>query len=199
MANAMDGDVRGSGRKRAPKCERTFLDKEGNSHGRSFEAVHAVKFVFLETDHELVMGLDELPEGVLRAAAAFGINTSVGNTFGAISDPDDAIEAAEERWETLKSGRWSAERETGPRTSDLIEAVCRAREERGQPVADDFRDNLRAKFADPAYVKAVEGDPRIAVHVAAIRKERAEDRARKAQERAAAAGDAGGAADELLG
>ena len=183
--DAMATDVR-VGRK-ATKCERGFVDNEGNVHARAFPEVKAVRLFFVESETELLMHLDELPEGILRAAAAFGLNTSVGNTFGALADPDEALEVAESRWETLKAGHWSAERATGPRTSDLLEACVRYYQAQGREVSEQDKEKLTAKLADPAAVKELSANPHIAVHVAAIRKERAEERARKASEKAGAA------------
>lgn len=193
MADTMNADARGS--KKVAKCERQFIDADGGVHARAFEGVAAVRLHFVESGNDLLMPLNELPDGIIRAAAAFGLNTSVGNTFGAIEDPDEALEIAAARWETLKSGQWTSDRVTGPRIGDLIEAMCRLREEKGKPADDAYRAAITESLSDPAQAKAVGGDPRIQLHVAAIRKERAESRLR---ERVAKGNLGGAAADGLL-
>ena len=183
MANDMGtDDVReAASRGKREKADRIFLDSNGKEFPRTFEGVQAVEFRF-KNGHKLHMPLDSLPEGILRAAAAFGINTSVGNTFGAIEDLEDALEAAESRWEQLCRGVWSAERSTGPRTGDLLEALCRALAGIGKRVTEADREGLEKQLEDAAFAKSVGSDPQVAVHLAAIRKERAEERARKALE-----------------
>lgn len=193
MADTMNAENARPGKK-AARCDRIFADHEGNEHSRAFPEVTAVKLRFHATPvsplRELVMNLDDLPPGVLRAAAAFGVNTSVGNTFGAIPDPSEAYEAACDRWETLVKGEWSADRQTGPRTSDLVEALCRYSVQQGHTVDEAFRTRLKQKCGDEAQRKAWESNPQIQVHLMALRKERAEENARKALELASAAGEA---------
>lgn len=190
MAEVMNADTRPS--KKAAKCDRTFIDHEEAEHSRSFPGVKAVKFNFisgLPGQKELVMHLEELTPEMLMAAAAFGLNTSVGNTFGAIQDPSEAYQAACDRWDTLKDGEWSAERTTGPRVGDLVEALCRYLVQTGHTVDDAARANFKLKCGDEAKRKAWESDPRIIQHLTALKLERAEANARKAMEAAQSAGD----------
>lgn len=191
MADTMNADAR---QKKAAKCDRIFLDQEGEPHSRAFTEVVAVKLLFHATptsaERSLVMNLDDVPPGVMRAAAAFGINTSVGNTFGAERDPNEAYQLACDRWATLREGDWSADRQTGPRTSDLVEALCRYSATQGHTVDEAFRARLKQKCGDEAQRKAWESNAQVQVHLMALRKERAEENARKALEAASAAGEA---------
>lgn len=176
--------------KRSAKCSRTFKDNAGNITSRASGEVSAVIFTFPGLDNRtLVMQLNDLPESIIRAAAAFGINTSVGNTFGGTPDPEEAFELAEARWERLKEGEWSAERgESGPRTGDLVEAVRAAKTKAG------------ATFDEAAFVaklqsgelkrEAVTAIPAVKAEIDAIKLKRLQERAAKSAEAAkASAGD----------
>jgi hypothetical protein len=195
MANTMDAGVR----KKADKADRMFIASDGGLHPRSFPGVRGVRIRFTETEAELDMMLEELSQDMLLAAAAFGLNTSVGNTFGAIADPIEALEAAESRWETLRSGVWSSERHVGPRTTDLVEAVVRWYVSNGREISDDDRAKIVATVGDAAAAKALQADPEVGVHLAAIRKERAEAKQREAQDRLKGAAGKPSAAAGILG
>lgn len=195
VTNGVDGVRAGRG---PTKCERGFVDKDGAVHPRAFAEAVAVRFHFVETGAELNMPLDGFPPGVLRAAAAAGINTSVGNTFGSIKDAGEALEAAESRFEQLMRGTWSAEKHTGPRVGDLLKALVRHFTAAGRKVTEADEQKLMASLQDPAQAKAVESNPSVAVHLAAIRKERAEAREQEALLKAQTAGP-GASLDGLLG
>lgn len=166
---------------RVTKCERVFVDADGKEAARSHPTVVAVRLRFTETGDVLDMPLADLNPGIINAAAAFGLNTSVGNTFGAISDPGEAFEAAETRWNSLREGHWSAERQSGPRTSDILEAVARYRKENGSDVSDAWREGFKAKLADGQLdTKKLLEQPVLKAHYLAIKRERAEERATKA-------------------
>ena len=67
------------------------------------------------------------PASIGRAAAAFGLNTSIGNAANTATGHDgeaasttleDIQDAVQKRIKSLSEGKWSAERaEFGPRTS----------------------------------------------------------------------------------
>src|SRR5689334_4312081 len=123
-----------------------------------------------------------------RAAAAFGLSTSLGNagnTAGAEAapvvgtdedgrpikgeaDPNDIIEAVEERLARLKEGTWAAEREgAGPPTTIMVEAFVEYRKVKGLSIdearIDRFRDDIKDKgtreqfMADADYRRVYEG------------------------------------------
>lgn len=190
MADTHGSDVRG---KHTAKCDRLFLSGDGVEHSRSFPEVHAVKFRFHNAapgEEEIVVTLDELSPGVLRAAAAAGLNTSIGNTFGATQDPGEAFDAASSRLETLMRGVWSSERHSGPRLNDLIEALARKIESEGTRVDDAGREKLRLVLSDENARKAYESNPLIQVHLTAVKAEHAAERVKAARERVAGVADA---------
>lgn len=138
------------------KADRTFRDEAGTLEPRVMLDVTAVVFRFPHTGEELVMKLADLgplpPPGVLRAAAAFGINTSVGNVLGSVTDRADFHDACAARWETLISGSWSSDREFGPRIGHLIEAISRIKTRKdGMAPSKEWTDALRAKISAPDF------------------------------------------------
>lgn len=185
---SMDG-ARGS---RQSKCNRLFKDRKGELSSRTPLDVMAVVFKFPESGSTLEMNLDELPgfkelpDGVTRAAVAFGVNTSVGNTFGAIKgDPIAAEAAAEDRWGTLKDGDWAAEREGGMRIGDLVEAVKRAKTKAGHPFDEaGFRKSLESGEKDRNVVANI---PAVKAELEALRLEKIQARVKAAQAAAATA------------
>lgn len=178
------------------KCIRKFISRSGEATSRATLDVQKVVFEF-ESGEPLVMdlnklkGFETLPDGVVRAAAAFGVNTSVGNTFGAIKDnPVEARIAADDRWSTLADdGEWAAEREGGMRIGDLVEAVRRAKAAAGMV------------FDEAAFRKAVEGgtidrngvakNAAVAAELEAIRLEKIQTKLAEAKAKAAAAAGKG--------
>lgn len=184
MTDATDVTAKG----KASKCERTFGFKDGSKAARTNVGVDSVHFRFPENGTTLDMNLDELSDDIIRAAAAFGVNTSVGNSFGALSDPVEALRVAEERWETLKTGIWASERQTGPGTSDILEALIRMAADGGKIVDEAGRERLRHKIAAAGEsVKTWTADAQLNAHVLAIRQERAERKAEEAAEKAKSA------------
>lgn len=174
---------------RASKCTRMFYGKNRELVSRTPLDVEAVVFKFAESGQVLEMdlnklpGFKELPAGVTRAAVAFGVNTSVGNTFGAIKgDPAEAQVAAEDRWATLCDGDWAAEREGGMRIGDLVEAVKRAKAKAGHPFDEAaFRTAVEsgAKSRDQ-----IAGIPAVKAELEALRLEKIQAKVKAAQEAA---------------
>lgn len=177
--------------KRAEKTKRYFLDSKGEASPRASLQSVAGKIVFVGRESEpLTFAISDLTEDVKNAAALFGIMTSVTNTVGrADMTLDDMIEAAEARLKSIvEDGRWSAERESGPRTNDLIEAARRWYDAKGVAFTPEKVAAMQTRLEnDPDYRVALQRN--VAVHFAAIKAERAAERARKAQENAAPQGD----------
>lgn len=177
--------------KRAEKTKRYFLDAEGEASPRASLKSVAGRIVFVGRESEpLEFSVDELTNDVKNAAALFGIMTSVTNTVGrADMTLDDMIEAAEARLKSIvEDGRWSAERESGPRTNDLIEAASRWYAEKGKTFSPEMVTKMQARLeAEPDYRASLQRN--VAVHFAAIKAERAAERARKAQANATAQDD----------
>lgn len=180
--------------KRAVRCKRSFRSADGEITSRSTLDVEAVIFEF-PNGHKFTMELSDLfpdsqlpPPSVGRAAAGAGINTSVGNVFGGITDTEEAIEAAESRWETLTAGAWSAERKTGPRTSDLVEAWAAFRLKNGAPDSPEWRAMAKSKLLNKEKTaKDLLVMPGLKAEYDAIKARRAAERAEKSRAAASAA------------
>lgn len=166
--------------------KRTFVDGSGEVSGRAGLETQTINVEFVDNGHNLVINMNELSPGVLNAAAAFGLVTSITNAFGGMKDVDEMIEAAEARLETLSEGQWAAERQTGERTSDLVEAICRVQAEAGVTVSDEARAEFAKRIkdeSDPLDRKTLLANARVAAAFEAIKLERAQARAaKKAQE-----------------
>lgn len=146
----------GTAKTEREKANRLFKAADGSLEPRVMQDVTAVVFKFPKTDEELVMELDSLSPGVLRAAAAFGINTSVGNVLGSIKDPREYYDACAARWETLQGGNWSEGRDNGPRIGDLIEALTRVKTKvSGSAPSQEWIDAQRAKITQPDFDRKV--------------------------------------------
>ena len=68
-------------------------------------------------------------------------------------DPAVGIAAMAERWSSFQAGEWSAERELGPSTALLVEAVVEYRKAHGKPTTDDQRNEYRELFKNKDEVK----------------------------------------------
>lgn len=128
------------------KVDRLFVSKDGKRHNRVLPDTTTVIHKFLESGYELEMGLAKLADAQRVQGLAFGVSQVVGNAYGGIKTEEDAILAAEARWDTLTKGGWSIERQTGPQTSDVLEAYCAAMAAAGQPISDDKKAEIGAKL-----------------------------------------------------
>lgn len=173
-------------RKRQSKCVKTFITNSGEETARAGGDVKAIKFFFPERDETQVMNLSDLSDEMVAAAAAFGISTSVSNTFGAADmSVDDAIEAAAARWETLVGGTWSGERETGPRTSLLLEAAKLLRSKSGIAPDKNWEEAFTAKITSgEVTAKNLLAKPQFAAAYEEIKSQRQEERRKRAAEKA---------------
>lgn len=175
----------GGDRKRAEKTKRLFLNEAGEAFPRANLESVAGKVIFVGTGEELTFRFEDLSPEIARAAALFGIMTSVTNTVGrADMSEDEMIEAAAARLSSiLEDGRWSAERQSGPRTSDLLEAASRWYAERGKQFTEEMRQQMQAKLADEETGTSYRANlmANVAAHFHAIKAERAQARAEKAK------------------
>jgi|CXWL01.1.fsa_nt_gi hypothetical protein len=173
-----DANVAADTKERTTK--RSFVLSDGTEVSRATADVQSVRVIFVENDHVLDMNLDDLEPGVLRAAAAFGVLTSVTNTVGSSKlSLDEKIDAAQGRWEALQGGSWSAERESGPGNTDLVEAAARVQAARGKPWGDTERGafGLRLKNEE-VKGKDLLANPTFKAQYDAIKAERAMERAK---------------------
>lgn len=163
---------------------RYFIDSTGEKHSRAI--ADAVKVVHEWKDREdlrLEMDLTSLSAEQKICAIAFGISQVVGNAYGGETDPDEAFEKGQARWETIVGGNWATERVIGDRTSDLVEAFAKAYQDAGKDFSDDKKRELQEKLDSGALdPKALRADPRIRAALDAIKAKRASERAAKSAE-----------------
>ena len=144
---AMDNEV--TGRTRAAVSKRTFKNEAGEYTPRVNTDSNGFRVELVETGHISEKSLSDFPQEIINAAALFGLVTSITNTFGGLKDADEMAEAMDSRIELLMSGEWSGDRETGPRTSDILEAYVAFRAKHGKETSqenqDKFLNNLKTK------------------------------------------------------
>lgn len=175
------------------KANRLFRGADGSLEPRVMQDVTAVVFKFPHTGEELVMDLDALQPGILKAAAAFGINTSVGNVLGSVKDKHQFHDACTARWETLTGGAWSEGRESGPRIGHLMEAIRRVKKARDGAEPDQaWLDAKRAQLTAPDF------DRKVYLNNSAIKSEIDQIRIEELQARVAEAKKAGADVGNLL-
>jgi hypothetical protein len=191
MAEAANGEV-ASEAKRAAKTQRLFYNKAGEESNRVGLDTVAWKLIYVPTGDHWEGKLDDLTDEVRNAAALFGLITNITNAIGSKALTDaECIESIEARLEAFKEGRWTAERETGPRTSDLVAAMRALAAEQGRDFTEEQATALGAKFADetngPAERKKYMGNPQFKAHFDAIKLQRAQERLAKSKAAAAEA------------
>lgn len=181
-----------AGSKKPRLVDRTFItskdDKpQSRASGDVVKVVHQWKG---RDDLRLEMDISELSDEMKIAAIAFGISQVVGNAYGGETDPDEAFEKGEARWDTIKSGNWATERVVGDRTSDLVEAFAKAYADAGKTFTEEKRKDLQEKLdsgvLDPKELRA---NPRIKAALDAIKLKRAQERAQKSAAAASASAD----------
>ncbi len=171
--------------KREKVSRRTFLDASGAYTPRVGIDSIGFKIELLESGAVVERSLADFEDGVKNAAALFGLVTAITNTFGGISDPDEMAEVMEARLENLLSGEWTAERQTGPRTSDLLDAFVTFREKNGKPTSEDRKEQFLADLkAGTVKAKDLLADnPGLAAEHASIKAKRAAERAEKLRDK----------------
>jgi hypothetical protein len=177
---------------RASKTQRLFYNKDGVESNRVGLDSVAWKLIYVPTGDHWSGKLDDLADEVRNAAALFGLITNITNAIGSSKLTDaECIESVEGRLEALTEGRWTMERETGPRTSDLVAAMRALAAEQGREFTEEQATALGNKFADeangPAERKKYMGNPQFKAHFDAIKLQRAQDRLKKSQEAAKSA------------
>lgn len=172
------------------KIGRSFSADGTNWLPRVMAGVKIVRLEFKESGHVLDMPLDDLSPEIVRMAAAFGLNTTVGNMAGGAADETEAIDSCEDRWQDLLNGHWATERTGGPRGGDLLAAFERVYKAAGaempQAMKDDLLKSLAEKTRKP---KDLLKDPRVHAAYEAIKAERAAERRSKILAAAEAAKD----------
>lgn len=165
--------------------KRFFIGDDGKPSARALPDTQALRIEWQENGHVTNFDMTALSDEVTCAAAAFGVMTSATNAAGGAEDVDEAIDRCEDRLKTLLAGAWAAERETGPRVGDLVEAIARYQKSKGKTLADGWQERMAEQFsAKQLDAKAYEKDPAVRVHLLAIKKERADERYAKAAQAA---------------
>lgn len=167
---------------------REFSAGDGAWHPRVMAEVTAIRFT-TKSGHEVLAELGSFPEHIIRMAAAFGLNTTIGNNAGGLDDEAEILEALEGRLADLQAGNWAAERQGGPRGSDIVEAVARVYRDAGAEYPESARQELSRKlYAEEIKPAAVlNSDPRIRAAFEAIKAERHAARMAKLNAAASAA------------
>lgn len=167
-------------RTRREVSKRSFRSADGTYTSRANTSSVGFRIEFVENGHVIEHSLSDFPEGVRNAAAAFGLVTSITNTFGGVKGPvEDAIEAAEDRLAVFLEGDWSAERQTGPRSSQLVEAFKALRDDHGLETTDDRIAKFVEDLKNEEYAKTIMKDVQFAAKLQAIRAKAAAERAAK--------------------
>lgn len=156
-----------------------------------------IGFQTQELDEPIYLVRNELDEDIFGALAGWGGSFKCGNAHN--TSKGNKTDALISMVEMLTEGRWTAEREAGPRTSILFEAVCRVMEKRDPNWANSEKaigiktalsskdENARKKLA-----ASMRENPQIAAAMRDIELEKAQKRAEKAAQKAGeAAGDVG--------
>jgi hypothetical protein len=171
---------------RAAVSKRTFKKESGEYTSRVSTESIGFKIELIESGHIVEYALRDFSDEVIKAAALFGIVTSVTNAFGAIKDPDEMAEAMDNRLEALINGEWTSERETGPRTSDILEAYIAFRAKHGKDTTQANQDKFLANLKDGSTTlkDLLASEAGLAAEYAAIKAKRIIERADKAAAKA---------------
>ena len=175
-------------RTRAEVTKRSFKNEAGEYTGRASTGTTGFRIELVESGDAFEHLLSEFSPGVISAAAAFGLVTSITNTVGGKSlSAEERKELMQDRIDTLLDGEWSAERQSGPRSSQLLEAWVRVRTEAGKESTQEWKDKVSLELRDnPEKQKALLANPQVAAAYAAIKAEASIARAKRLAEKAGA-------------
>jgi hypothetical protein len=165
---------------RSAVTKRTFKKADGTYSSRASTESTGFKIEFLKSGNSIEQELGDFSTEVLNAAALFGLVTSITNAMGGETDPDEQFNTASDRLQTLLDGEWAAERQTGPRTSDLLEGFVAYRQKNGVETDQARRDEFLAMIKQEGFnaKKYLDERPKLAAEVAAIKAARAAEKAK---------------------
>ncbi len=159
--------------------ENLYVGKDGKSYSRPPADVVKIVKHFKGSGHREELTLANLTNEMLLQCAAFGLHQVGQNAYGAAEDEDEKIEKLGKRWENILAGSWASDRESGPRTSDLLNAFIRGyTAKNGSAPSDDWVETKRTQLQDPAVAKEVQKRPGVKAQLDAIKAERAAERAK---------------------
>ena len=124
-----------------------------------------VTWVFKD-GQQLTCEIDKLHENVKRQVIVYGFKQKICDAYSGNTGPGDAFAKAHSCRESLYKGVWT---QRGDRTSILVEAISRVK-----PCTVEEAQLIYAKLDTKERSGAMK-DPRIAVVIADIQKERAEE------------------------
>jgi hypothetical protein len=134
------------------KLNRLYKTRDGEVTQKLDENVTGVLWETIKGGLRVEIDLEPLfPNGLPEpcvglAAAAFGLNTSVGNVVGPMSDPVEMAKAMQARVDVIMDGEWRGGRETGPRTKYVLEAWAEYFSGQGYTVTEAATEKMRAKI-----------------------------------------------------
>lgn len=174
MANVTD--IKATPKTKERTTKRYFTDATGAKVPRAHTEATGFGIEFIGTEETLTAKLEDFSEGVKNAAALFGFVVSITNAAGGADKSDeDRVNAARDRLEALLEGDWSAERESGMRTNDIVEAARRINEAKGVVLnINAYRQKILSGEVD---TKDLFLNRRFAATVAAIQAEKKQARA----------------------
>lgn len=176
--------------KKARNVENFYVSQSGERAARPMPDVVAFGKRFLSNGHEIVKNLEDFSQESLSQAAAFGLQQVGQNAYGAAADDDERIEMLEARWESIQNGNWSADRQVGPRSSDLVDAFAQARADQGKESSDEWKETIRQKLeSGEIAAKDLQANPLIKAKLDAIKAARAAERAKASAAKAADAAE----------
>ena len=181
-------------RTRAEVSKRYFRLSDGTYVSRANNDVVGFRFDVLDETGEVFESFegnfDDYNESVIRAAAMWGMMTSAGNTTGGKSlTPQERAELVADRLGLFADGEWTGERQSGPRSSQLLEAIIAVRAAGGAETTEEQKATLATKLQDEEEKKKWMANGKVAAALAQIKAEAAMERAKKAAAKATADSD----------
>jgi hypothetical protein len=165
--------------KKARNVENFYFNEKGERSARPMPDVVGFGKKFLGSGQEVVRHLVDFHQESLAQAAAFGLQQVGQNAYGAATDDDERQDMLEARWESIQGGNWSADRQVGPRSSDLVDAFAQARADQGKESSDEWKETIRQKLeSGEIAAKDLQANPLIKAKLDAIKAARAAERAK---------------------
>lgn len=177
-------ETAGAEKKRVEKISRMYLDEKGGEIGaRCTNDAHAVRITLVKSGYSLILNAKDLHPDVARAAALYGAANSITNTAGKKGLTDAEMqEAITDRYERIFDDATWAEGATGPRTSDLFEAVMQLYTSRDGQATEEWQAGMKRKLAeDEAFATSMKGRKDVLVIVEGLKLARQQARLQKAQ------------------
>lgn len=125
------------GTEKTPRLTRQFKAiQTGELTPRVHENVASIVFTTPANGKSEEVPLSSFPEGIQKAAMAYGLNATIGNAMGnlddkQLEDPDEIMKALRERIKSLQAGKWAGERTSGGRPSLVWEGFQAFRKSKG--------------------------------------------------------------------